>query len=100
MEFGLDKCAKIVFKRGKLVQSQNLILDSTEKCRSSNREKHTIPRDWKKWGYVTSTNEREIEEGIHQEIKNDTEIQVKWQEYNYTNSSFSCSNIKVQFWYY
>ena len=27
MEFGLDKCAKIVLKRGKLVQSQNLILD-------------------------------------------------------------------------
>ena len=28
-EFGLDKCAKIVLKRGKLVQSQNLILDFT-----------------------------------------------------------------------
>ena len=41
MEFGLDKCAKIVLKRGKLVQSQNLILDSTEKYKSSNREKHT-----------------------------------------------------------
>jgi len=27
MEFGLDKCAKIVRKRGKLVQSQNSILD-------------------------------------------------------------------------
>jgi len=27
MEFGMDKCAKIVLKRGKLVQSQNLILD-------------------------------------------------------------------------
>jgi len=26
MEFVLDKCAGIVFKRGKLVQSQNLIL--------------------------------------------------------------------------
>ena len=25
MEFGLDNCAKIVLKRGKLVQSQNLI---------------------------------------------------------------------------
>jgi hypothetical protein len=24
MEFGLDKCAKIVLKKGKLVQSQNL----------------------------------------------------------------------------
>jgi len=27
MEFGLDKCAKIVLKRGKLVHWQNLILD-------------------------------------------------------------------------
>ena len=27
MEFVLDKCAEIVLKRGKLVQSQNLILD-------------------------------------------------------------------------
>jgi len=27
MEFGLEKCADIVLNRGKLVQSQNLILD-------------------------------------------------------------------------
>jgi hypothetical protein len=27
MEFGLDKCAKIVFKKGKLVHSQNLVMD-------------------------------------------------------------------------
>jgi hypothetical protein len=27
MEFGLDKCAKIVFKKGKLVHSQNLVVD-------------------------------------------------------------------------
>jgi hypothetical protein len=27
MEFGLDKCAKIVFKKGKLVQWQNLVVD-------------------------------------------------------------------------
>jgi hypothetical protein len=31
MEFGLDKCAKIAFKRGKLAHSQNLVIDfSTE----------------------------------------------------------------------
>jgi len=28
MDFGLDKCAQIVLKRGKLVLSKNLILDS------------------------------------------------------------------------
>jgi hypothetical protein len=27
MEFGLDKCAKIIFKKGKLVHSQNLVVD-------------------------------------------------------------------------
>jgi hypothetical protein len=27
MEFGLEKCAKILFKRGKLVQSQNLVIN-------------------------------------------------------------------------
>jgi hypothetical protein len=26
VEFGLDKCAKVVFKKGKLVQSQNLVV--------------------------------------------------------------------------
>jgi len=27
MEFGLEKCAKITFKRGKLTHSQNLVID-------------------------------------------------------------------------
>jgi hypothetical protein len=27
MEFGLEKCAKITFKRGKLIQSQNFVID-------------------------------------------------------------------------
>ena len=27
MEFGLEKCAKIAFKRGKLFHSQNLVID-------------------------------------------------------------------------
>jgi hypothetical protein len=27
MEFGLDQCAKIVFKKGKLVHSQNVVVD-------------------------------------------------------------------------
>jgi hypothetical protein len=28
MEFGLEKCAKITFKRGKLIYSQNLLIDN------------------------------------------------------------------------
>jgi hypothetical protein len=27
MDFGLEKCAKIIFKKGKLIQSQNLMID-------------------------------------------------------------------------
>jgi hypothetical protein len=27
MDFGLDQCAKIIFKRGKLTHSQNLVID-------------------------------------------------------------------------
>jgi hypothetical protein len=27
MEFGLEKCAKMTLKRGKLIQSQNLVID-------------------------------------------------------------------------
>jgi hypothetical protein len=27
MEFGLDKCGKITFKRGKLTHSQNLVIE-------------------------------------------------------------------------
>jgi hypothetical protein len=27
MDFGLEKCAKITFKKGKLIQSQNLVID-------------------------------------------------------------------------
>jgi hypothetical protein len=27
MKFGLEKCAKIIFKRGKLTHSQNLVID-------------------------------------------------------------------------
>jgi len=38
MEFGLDKCAKIVLRKGKLVHSQNLT--SREKHKRSYRDKH------------------------------------------------------------
>jgi hypothetical protein len=38
MEIGLEKCAKIVFKKRKLFRLQNVILATTEKCKSLNRE--------------------------------------------------------------
>ena len=58
MEFGMDKCAKIVLKRGKLVQSQNLILDF-------NREIQQLIQ-WKTYKYLGT----EESEGIqHQQMQ-------------------------------
>jgi hypothetical protein len=39
MEFGLDKCAKSVLKRGKLVHSYNLILDFNREIQELERGK-------------------------------------------------------------
>ena len=33
MEFGLEKCAKITFKRGKLTYLQNLVIDTNREKR-------------------------------------------------------------------
>jgi hypothetical protein len=33
MDFGLDRCAKITFKRGKLTHSQNLVIDINREIR-------------------------------------------------------------------
>ena len=41
MEFGLEKCAKITFKRGKLTHLQNLVIDTRDKT----GENVQIPRD-------------------------------------------------------
>ena len=30
MAFGLEKCAKVTFKRGKLIQTQNLMIDAIQ----------------------------------------------------------------------
>jgi len=40
MDLGLDRCARIVLKKQKLVHSQNLILDFSREL-YLNREKHT-----------------------------------------------------------
>jgi hypothetical protein len=41
MEFGLEKCAKITIKRGKLISLQNLVMTIIEKYKNWNREKRT-----------------------------------------------------------
>ena len=57
MEFGLEKCAKIVFKRGELVHSQNLVIDI-------NREIQELEQG-KTYKYLGI----EESEGIHQQMK-------------------------------
>jgi hypothetical protein len=42
------------------------------------RENIQVPGEWGKWKYTTLTHERMCEEGIHQEIKNVTDIQVSY----------------------
>ena len=48
MEFGLDKHAEIVLKRGKLVHSPNLILDFNRETQEFEQEKHTRTQGLKK----------------------------------------------------
>jgi len=56
MEFGLDKCAKTVLKRGKLVHSQNLILDFSREIQEL--------KQGKAYKYLGT----EESEGIHQQM--------------------------------
>jgi len=56
-EFGLGKCAKIAFKRGKLVHSQNSVIDINREIQE--------PEQGKTYKYLGI----EESEGIHQQIK-------------------------------
>jgi len=84
MEFGLNKCAKDCTQERK-ISSHTQFNILTEKYKRSSGINIQVPRNWRKWGPTTSINERKIEEGIHQEIKNDNEIQDECQEWNYSN---------------
>jgi hypothetical protein len=57
MDFGLEKCAKITFKKGKLIHSQNLVIDI-------NREIQELEQG-KTYKYLGI----EESEGIHQRMK-------------------------------
>jgi hypothetical protein len=66
MEFRLEKCAKITFKRGKLISSQNLVIDSNREIQELEQGK-----TYKYLGFEES-------EGIqHQQMKD-----ILKQEYN------------------
>jgi hypothetical protein len=72
VEFGLEKCAKIAFKRGKLVHSQNLVIDFNRDIQELEQGK-----TYKYFGIEESesTQHQQMKEkGIQKETKNDTEI--------------------------
>jgi hypothetical protein len=48
MEFGLEKCAKITFKRGKLIKQQNLVIYIDREIQELEERKLTIPRNCRK----------------------------------------------------
>jgi hypothetical protein len=41
MDFGLDNCAKITFKKGKLTDSQNLLIDINREIQELEEQKRT-----------------------------------------------------------
>jgi hypothetical protein len=99
MEFGLDKCAKIVFKKGKLVHSQNLAVDVSREIQALQQ------------GKTHRYLEIEVSDGIqHQQMKErlkkeytrrlrmilKSELNAK---NNYTKWSISHPSIKIRFWY-
>ena len=81
MEFGLHKCAKIELKKVTLIHSENLVLDFNREIQELKQGKtHKYLGIEKNEGTKKSGTERQIEEGMHQEIKNDTEIRIECQE--------------------
>jgi hypothetical protein len=71
MEFELDKCAKITFKRGKLTHSQNSVTDINREIRKLEQGK-----TYKYLGIEKDEDiqNQQMKEGLKQETENDTEI--------------------------
>jgi hypothetical protein len=74
IKFGLDKGTKIIFNKAKLVHSHNIVISINRKIQDPEEGKTYKYLVFKESMYTASTNERKTEEGVHQEIKNDTEI--------------------------
>ena len=79
MELGLEKCGKIAFKTGKLVHSQNLVIDINREIQELELGKLTITLRLRKVNACNMKNWKK-EMGIKQEIKNCTEIWTEHQE--------------------
>ena len=74
MEFGLEKCAKIAFRRGKLVHSQNLVIDINIEIQELEKGKTYKYLGIEESEDIQHQQMKERLPGIQQEIRNDTEI--------------------------
>ena len=65
MAFVLEKCAKVTFRRGKLIQAQNLMIDTTRELQELEQgKKLQVLRDRRKGWHTTPVNEGKITTGI------------------------------------
>jgi len=71
MEFGLEKCVKFTFKRGKLTHLQNLVIDINREIQELEQEKM-----YKYLGIEEGEGiqHQKMKERLKQETKTDTEI--------------------------
>jgi len=99
MEFGLVKCPKIVFKRGKLVHSQNLVIDI-------NRETQELEQG-KTYKYVEieeseGVQRQQMKERLKQEYSTRLRLILKC-ELNARNKITAIEalavRVEIQFWY-
>jgi hypothetical protein len=99
MEFGLEKCAKIAFKRCKLVHSQNLVIDI-------NREIQKLEQG-KTWKYLRIEESGGIQ---HQQMKGRLKQEYSRRLRMIMKSELNARNkitangalavrVEIQFWY-
>jgi hypothetical protein len=99
MEFGLDKCAKIVFKKGKLVHSPNLVVHINREIQELEQGK-----THKYLGIEESDSIRhqQMKERLKKEYTRRLRMILKSElnaKNNYSEWSISRPSIKIQFWY-
>jgi len=93
MEFGLEKCSKIAFKRGKLVHWQNLVIDINREIQELEQAK-----TYKYLGIEDSEviQHQQMKERLKQEYSRRLRMILK-SELNARNWSTSCPSVEIQF---
>jgi hypothetical protein len=74
MDFGLEKCAKITFKKGKLLHSQNLMIDINREIQELEQGKMYKYLGIEESEGIHQQMKERLKTGIQKEIRNDNEI--------------------------